>query len=149
MLAIAGVADIAGRHVVRQRPAYRDDLAAGVSNDFQDYHYFLDCVGRKSESIARQLVAHLPRTLPLPERVLLVIDDSTTKRYVPKPKVEGADVHHNRTPGPTEQPFLYRHLRVTISLALRHPERGPLALPLRVTLYVRQQTMATIPKSRR
>ncbi len=38
---------------------------------------------------------------------------------------------------------------MTISLALRHPEWGPLALPLRAMLYVRQQTMATIPKSRR
>jgi hypothetical protein len=83
----------------------------------------------------------------LPERVLLVIDDSPTKRY--GPQVEGADVHHNPTPGPAGQPFLYGHVWVTISLALRHPQWGPLALPLRALLYVRQQTMATIPKSRR
>ncbi len=121
--------------------------AAGVSDDFQDYYYFLTCVGRKSESIATQLVALLLRTLPLPKRLLLVIDDSPTKRY--GPKVEGADVHHNPTPGPADQPFLYGHVWVTISLALRHPEWGPLALPLRAMLYVRQQTMATIPKSRR
>ncbi len=121
--------------------------AAGVSDDFQDYFYFLTCVGRKSESIATQLVALLLRTLPLPERVLLVIDDSPTKRY--GPKVEGADVHHNPTPGPADQPYLYGHIWVTISLALRHPEWGPLALPLLAMLYVRQQTMATIPKSRR
>ncbi len=121
--------------------------AAGVSDDFQDYYYFLACVGRKSESIATQLVALLLRTLSLPERVLLVIDDSPTKRY--GPKVEGADVHHNPTPGPADQPFLYGHIWVTISLTLRHPEWGPLALPLRAMLYVRQRTMATIPKSRR
>ena len=30
--------------------------AAGVSDDFQDYYYFIECVGRKSESIASQLV---------------------------------------------------------------------------------------------
>ena len=29
--------------------------AAGVSDDFQDYYYFLACLGRKSESIATQL----------------------------------------------------------------------------------------------
>jgi len=121
--------------------------AAGVSDDFQDYYYFLTCVGRKSKSIATQLVALLLRTLPLPRRLLLVIDDSPTKRY--GPKVEGADVHHNPTPGPADQPFLYGHVWVTISLALRHPEWGPLALPLRAMLYVRQQTIATIPKSRR
>ena len=120
--------------------------AAGVSDDFQDYYYLLTSVGHKSKSIATQLVALLLRTLPLTERVLLVIDDSPTKRY--GPKVEGADVHHNPTPGPADQPFLYGHVWVTISLALRHPEWGPLALPLRAMLYVRKQTMATIPKSR-
>ena len=120
--------------------------AAGVSDDFQDYFYFLSCVGRKSNLIATQLVILVLRTLPLPQRVLLVIDDSPTKRY--GPKVEGADVHHNPTPGPADQPFLYGHVWVTISLALRHPTWGPLALPLRAMLYVRRRTMATIPKSR-
>jgi len=120
--------------------------AAGISDDFDDYYYFLAALGRKTESIATQLVALIFETLPLPERVLLVIDDSPTKRY--GPKVEGADVHHNPTPGPAGQPFLYGHIWVTMSLALRHPQWGPLALPLRAMLYVRQQTMATIPKSR-
>ena len=121
--------------------------AAGVSDDFQDYYYFLEPVGRKSKSIATQLVALILRTLPLPQRLLLVIDDSPTKRY--GPKVEGADVHHNPTPGPADQPFLYGHVWVTMSLTLRHPKWGSLALPLWAMLYVRQQTMATIPKSRR
>lgn len=120
--------------------------AAGVSDDYQDYYYFLACVGCKSESIATRLVALVACTLRLPERILLVIDDSPTKRY--GPKVEGADVHHNPTPGPAEQPFLYGHVWVTISLAMRHPLWGPLALPLRALLYVRQQTIATIPKCR-
>jgi hypothetical protein len=128
--------------------------AAGVSDDYQDYYYFLAAVGRKSKSIATQLVGLVLRTLPLPDRLLLVIDDSPTKRY--GPKVEGADVHHNPTPGPADQPYLYGHrpplrggARVTISLAWRHPKWGPIALPLRAMLYVRKQTMATIPKSRR
>jgi len=121
--------------------------AAGVSVDYQDYYYFLASLGRKSESVATQLLALVLRTLPLPERVLLVIDDSPTKRY--GPKVEGADVHHNPTPGPADQPFLYGHIWVTISLALRHPRWGALALPLRAMLYVRRQTMARIPRQRR
>lgn len=121
--------------------------AAGVSDDYQDYYYLLTCVGRKSESIATRLLALVLKTLPLPRRVLLVIDDSPTKRY--GPKVEGADVHHNPTPGPADQPFLYGHIWVTISLALRHPQWGTLALPLRAVLYVRQQTRASISKHRR
>ena len=121
--------------------------AAGVSDDYQDYYYFLASVGRKSEAIATQLVGLVLCVLPLPEQVLLVLDDSPTKRY--GPRVEGADVHHNPTPGPADQPFLYGHVWVTISLALRHPRWGSLALPLRALLYVRQRTMATIPKRRR
>jgi len=120
--------------------------AAGVSNDYQDYYYFLTRVGCNSKKIASQLAILVLRTVPLPERVLLVIDDSPTKRY--GPKVEGADVHHNPTPGPADQPFLYGHVWVTISLAVRHPSWGAMALPLRAMLYVRKQTMATIPRER-
>ncbi len=65
--------------------------AAGVSDDFQDYFYFIATVGRKAKSISTRLVVLILRTLPLPERLLLVIDDSPTKRY--GPKVEGADIH--------------------------------------------------------
>lgn len=120
--------------------------AAGVGDDFQGYYYFLAAVGRKSGVIATQLAGLLLRTLPLPQRLLLVIDDSPTKRY--GPQVEGADVHHNPTPGPADQPFLYGHVWVTISLAVRHPQWGPLALPLQALLYVRRQTLATIPRAR-
>jgi hypothetical protein len=120
--------------------------AAGVSTDFQDYYYLLDPLGRKTKSVATQLIVLLLRTLPLPDRLLLVIDDSPTKRY--GPEVEGADVHHNPTPGPADQPYLYGHIWVTISLALRHPRWGPIGLPLRAMLYVRMRTMATIPKVR-
>ena len=61
----------------------------------------------------------LLKTLPLPERLLLVIDDSPTKRY--GPKVEGADVHHNPTPGPADQSLLYGPQR--LSLAKRAGQR--------------------------
>jgi hypothetical protein len=120
--------------------------AAGVTDDFQDYYYFLAAVGRKINPIATQLVILILKTLPLPKRLLLVLDDSPTKRY--GPKVEGADIHHNPTPGPADQPYLYGHVWVTISLALRHPEWGPIGLPLRAMLYVRKRTMATIPHFR-
>jgi DDE superfamily endonuclease len=121
--------------------------AAGVSDDYQDYYYALAAFGRNSKTIATCLLMLVLRTLPLPNRLLLVIDDSPTKRY--GPCVEGADVHHNPTPGPADQPFLYGHIWVTISLALRHPLWGPLALPLWALLYVRKQTMPTIPHQRR
>jgi len=121
--------------------------AAGISDDFQDYYYFLAALGRKINPVATRLVILVLKTLPLPKRLLLVLDDSPTKRY--GPKVEGADVHHNPTPGPADQPYLYGHVWVTISLALRHPKWGPIGLPLRAMLYVRKRTMATIPHFRR
>jgi hypothetical protein len=119
---------------------------AGVSDDFDDYYYFLSSVGRKSESVATRLLVLILRTLPLPGRLLAAIDDSPTKRY--GPKVEGADIHRNPTPGPADQKYLYGHIWVTISLAVRHPLWGSLALPLRAMLYVRQQTMAKFPPHR-
>ncbi len=120
--------------------------AAGVSPDFQDYYYFLAALGRKTKSVATQLLVLLLRTLPLPDRLLAVIDDTPTKRY--GPKVEGADIHHNPTPGPADQKYLYGHIWVTLSLALRHPLWGALALPLRAMLYVRRKTIPTIPNER-
>jgi hypothetical protein len=117
--------------------------AAGVSPDFQDYYYFLAALGRKTNTIATALLLWVLRTLPLPDRLLAVIDDTPTKRY--GPKVEGADIHRNPTPGPANQKYLYGHIWVTLSLTLRHPRFGPLALPLRAMLYVRRQTMAKIP----
>jgi hypothetical protein len=120
--------------------------AAGVSDDFQDYYYFLAALGRMTKSVATPLLVLLLRTLPLPDRLLAVIDDTPTKRY--GPKVEGADIHRNPTPGPADQKYLYGHIWVTLSLAVRHPRFGPLALPLRAMLYVRRKTMAQIPKWR-
>jgi hypothetical protein len=120
--------------------------AAGVSPDFRNYFYFLAALGRKTKSVATPLLVLLLRTLPLPDRLLAVIDDTPTKRY--GPKVEGADIHRNPTPGPADQKYLYGHIWVTLSLAVRHPCFGALALPLLAMLYVRRKTMAKIPKWR-
>lgn len=120
--------------------------AAGVSDDYQDYYYFLAALGCKTKSVATRLLLLVLQTLPLPDRLLAVIDDTPTKRY--GPKVEGAGIHHNPTPGPADQKYLYGHIWVTLSLAVRHPRFGALALPLWAMLYVRQKTMAKIPKWR-
>lgn len=120
--------------------------AAGVSADYQDYYYFLAALGRKTHAVATQLSLLVLRIVPLPGRLLVVLDDTPTKRY--GPKVEGAGIHRNPTPGPADQKYLYGHIWVTLSLAVRHPRFGPLALPLRAMLYVRRQTIAKIPKWR-
>ncbi len=120
--------------------------AAGVSDEFRDYYYFLAALGRKTKFVAGRLLTLVLRTLPLPQRILAVIDDTPTQRY--GPQVEGADIHRNPTPGPADQKYLYGHIWVTLSLAVRHPRFGALALPLWAMLYVRRKTMAKIPKWR-
>jgi hypothetical protein len=120
--------------------------ANGISDDYADYFCFLASLGLKTESVATQLFLLLLRTLPLPDRLLAVVDDSPTKRH--GSKVEGAATHHNPTPGPADQKYLYGHIWVTLSLALRHPLWGAMALPLRAMLYVRQRTIPTIPRKR-
>jgi DDE superfamily endonuclease len=120
--------------------------AAGVSPDYVNYYYFLASVGCNAKFVSWRLLNLVLRIVPLPERVLLLLDDSPTKRY--GPKVEGADVHHNPTPGPADQEYLYGHVWVTLSLAVRHSAWGALALPLRAMLYVRQRTLEKIPAHR-
>jgi hypothetical protein len=67
-----------------------------------------------------------------------------SKRY--GPKVEGAGLHHNPTPGPAQQPWLYGHVWVTLAWVVRHPHWGTIALPLLAWLYVRQGDVAQLPK---
>jgi hypothetical protein len=121
--------------------------AAGVSDDFADYYYFIGSIGRKAKPLATRLAVLVLRHLPLPERVLVALDDSPTKRY--GPKVQGADLHRNPTPGPADQKYLYGHIWVTVALVVRHRLWGAIGLPLRAMLYVRQRTIASIPKKYR
>jgi hypothetical protein len=118
--------------------------AVGIQDDFADYYYFLQPLGRKSKVLAERLLALLLVRLVQGERVLLAVDDSPTKRY--GPHVQGAGIHHNPTPGPADQKFLYGHIWVTISLVLRHPLWQTIGLPLLGLLYVRAKDIAQIPK---
>lgn len=118
--------------------------AMGVRDDFADYYYFLQPVGRKSKELAERLLALLLVRLVNEQRVLLAVDDSPTKRY--GPHVQGAGIHHNPTPGPADQKFLYGHIWVTIALVLRHPLWQTIGLPLWGLLYVRAKDIARIPQ---
>jgi hypothetical protein len=115
----------------------------GISNDFADYYYFLQPIGRRAQVISERLLQRLLALLIREDRVLFAIDDSPTRRY--GPHVQGAGMHHNPTPGPAHQPFLYGHVWVTISLVVRHPLWQTLGLPLLGLLYVRARDVDRLP----
>jgi len=118
--------------------------AAGVGDDFTDYYYFIAAVGRKTEILATHLLVLLLSRLPTSPRLLLGLDDTPTKRY--GPKVQGAGIHHNPTPGPADQKYLYGHIWVTLAWIVRHPLWGTIGLPLWAMIYVRVKDIAKIPK---
>jgi len=117
--------------------------AAGLGADFPAYYYFLAVVGRCTQSIAGSLLRLLLQHVVQGDRLLFALDDTPTKRY--GPKVQGAGIHHNPTPGPTDQKFLYGHLWVTLAWVVRHPRWGTLGLPLLAWLYVRAQDVPRLP----
>lgn len=121
--------------------------AVGISADFANYYYFLQPLGRKSKDLAERLWMLLLVRLVSGPRVLLAVDDSPTKRY--GPQVQGAGLHHNPTPGPADQKFLYGHIWVTIALVLRHPLWHTIGLPLLGILYVRAKDIPKIPRKHR
>jgi hypothetical protein len=117
--------------------------AGGLGQEYRQYYYFLGSLGRNTSFGAAQLLRRVVALLPLPQRLLLALDDSPTPRY--GPHVQGAGIHHNPTPGPAAPKFLYGHVWVTLALLLRHPLWGTIGLPLRAWLYVRQKDLAKLP----
>jgi hypothetical protein len=113
--------------------------AAGIRKRYDEYYYFLASLGRKSKEVGGALLRTIVQQLPLGDRLLFALDDSPTKRY--GPNVQGAGIHHNPTPGPADQKFLYGHVWVTIAWLFRHRLWGTMALPLLALLYVRQQNI--------
>jgi hypothetical protein len=118
--------------------------AAGLGQDFRQYYYFLGSLGPRAGLIAAVLLRLVvDRVAPGP-RLLFGLDDTPTQRY--GPRVEGAGVHHNPTPGPAQQKFLYGHVWVTLALLVRHPLWGAIGLPLRAWLYVRRKHVGQLPR---
>ncbi len=102
---------VLGGHPVCRRAADRQQLAPCGRCERRLPRLLLLLVppGRKAGSVATQLFLLVLRTLPLPDRLLVVIDDSPTKRY--GPKAEGADIHRNPTPWPRRPKVpLWTHL---------------------------------------
>jgi SRSO17 transposase len=120
--------------------------AAGITDDFRRAYHVVGACGRRIEPLAVRL---LPTLDPLlgGDRLVVAIDDTPTQRY--GPEVEGAGIHHNPTPGPAGEKFVYGHVWVTLAALARHQERGTVALPLRSEMYVRAKDIAKLDPDRR
>jgi hypothetical protein len=137
---------VVGLLFARGRRTVSSWLRAGeLSDDYQSYYYFLGSLGCKVKWLAALLLQSVLRVVNPGERFLFAIDDTPTKRY--GPHVEGAGIHHNPTPGPADQKYLYGHVWVTLSLVVRHALWGAIGLPLLAYLYVRQVNLESIPAS--
>lgn len=123
--------------------------AADISCEFRRAYRVIGLTGRQAKPMALSMlfdIANSPAAAQQP-RIKLALDDTPSKRY--GPHVEGAGVHHNPTPGPANQAFLYGHNFVTLAWMVEHPQWGTRALPMRAELYVRQKDLPKIPAERR
>jgi hypothetical protein len=123
--------------------------AGEVSHEFRRGYRVIGAVGRHVPILALTVLFQIAKTPAVASaaRLTLALDDTPSKRY--GPHVEGAGVHHNPTPGPAKQAFLYGHNFVTLAWLVQHPCWGMRALPLRAELYVRQKDLPQIPPERR
>jgi hypothetical protein len=138
--AVSGVLLASGR-----RTAASWWRAAGVGEDFRSYYDFLGSLGRKVVDVAAVLLRVVLLRIPPAGQLVFAIDDTPTKRY--GPKVQGAGIHHNPTPGPAGSKFLYGHSWVVLSRLAGHPDFGLIGLPLLGHLYVRKTDVPKLPPS--
>jgi DDE superfamily endonuclease len=115
---------------------------AELGDDYQDYYYFLGSLGGNVKWVASSLLRVAVSVVCPGDRMLFAIDDTPTKRY--GKHVEGAGIHHNPTPGPAEQKYLYGHVWVTLAWVVRHANWGTIGLPLLAFLYVRRVNLGSI-----
>ena len=122
--------------------------AAGLSDEYRSCYTSVSAVGKRTDLMAAHLTHEVVKPLVAGTgRLTFALDDTPTERY--GPKVQGAGVHHNPTPGPAGGPFVYGHVWVVLGLLARHPVWGVVALPLLARLYVRQKNLPGIaPKHR-
>ena len=159
------IVTIAIRSVLHQRSAWRLSIifagivfakgrktitswfrAAGITERYKAFYYFVGSIGQKTEIIATVLFEFMIKLVYKNQnRVLMAIDDSPTKRY--GPKVAGAGIHRNPTVGPDGAKFVYGHIWVTLSAMARHKQWGTIGLPLLAKMYIRVNDVKSVPRA--
>jgi hypothetical protein len=119
--------------------------AAGITGDYRRAYTTVCAAGRHTSQMAVTAL-HAVEPLLGSGRLRVAIDDTPTPRY--GPCVEGCGVHHNPSPGPAGERFVYGHVWVTLAALARHPDRGTIALPLQSQLYARRADLGKLPPER-
>src|SRR3954452_5704656 len=120
--------------------------AAGIADEYRPAYTTVCAVGREAGHMAISTLLAVRPVLRGP-RLTVAIDDTPTPRY--GPLVEGAGVHHNPTPGPAGEKFVYGHVWVTLAALAKHKDWGTIALPLQAQLYIRARDLEKLPPDRR
>src|SRR3954454_8858750 len=109
---------------------------AGVAAGFRAHYRLLPGLARRADELARPLLLRvaLPAVAPRGGRLLFGLDDTPTERH--GPRVQGAGLHHNPTPGRPGRRLVDGHVWLTLALLARHRRWGAIALPLLARLYV-------------
>jgi len=98
-------------------------------------------IGRKSNDLLHAMTniisQPLRSILETATSIRIVLDDSPTKRY--GKRIEGANYHHNPTPGKTDAKFCYGHSWGVAALVVAHPMFGEISFPIAAELYLRQK----------
>jgi hypothetical protein len=118
---------------------------AGITVEFRQSYVTVCAVGRAANSMAISTVLAVRPLLRSP-RLTVALDDTPTARY--GPEVEGCGIHHNPSPGPAGEKYVYGHVWVTVAALAKHPVWGTLALPLQAQLYIRRRDLAKLPPER-
>jgi hypothetical protein len=126
--------------IARRRTVTTWLRAAQLSDDYRSVFYPMPDIGRKSndllDTMAHIITGELRVILETATYIRIVLDDSPTKRY--GKHIEGANYHHNPTPGKTDAKFCYGHSWVVAALVITHPAFGEISFPIAAELYLRQ-----------
>jgi hypothetical protein len=120
---------------------------AGIRADFRRGYAALWAAGRRADALSYRLLCAVLKQLMRragQDPLRFAIDDTPTARY--GPRVQGAGIHHNPSPGPAGEKFVYGHVWVCLAWLARHPAWNTLALPLRALLYVRAKDVPKLAK---
>jgi hypothetical protein len=120
--------------------------AAGITDEFRPAYTTVCAVGREVRPMTLSTLS-VVKPLLSPKRLTVAIDDTPTSRY--GPEVEGCGIHHNPSPGPAGEKFVYGHVWVTLAALARHPQWDTIALPLQAQLYIRRTDLQELPPDRR